>query len=144
MSHVKMTFIVLLSCYVVLRNVVNSAEWALPCPYRLLHGLSSFPALATLYKLLLTVSVTSVSAERAMSKVKLVKTRLRSTMTDEYFSIHGNCLWKRSGKQIFLWRYYKSFSVYFSSIAKALSLCMNWSKVKITKWRLVVEFSLWV
>jgi hypothetical protein len=55
-------------------------------PYRLLHGLSSFPALATLYKLLLTVSVTSASAERAMSKVKLVKTRLRSTMTDEYFS----------------------------------------------------------
>lgn len=48
--------------------------------------LSSFPALATLYKLLLTVSVTSASAERAMSKVKLVKTRLRSTMTDEYFS----------------------------------------------------------
>jgi hypothetical protein len=32
------------------------------------------------------VSVTSASAERAMSKVKLVKTRLRSTMTDEYFS----------------------------------------------------------
>ena len=32
------------------------------------------------------MSVTSASAERAMSKVKLVKTRLRSTMTDEYFS----------------------------------------------------------
>ena len=34
----------------------------------------------------MTVAVTSASAERAMGKVKLVKTRLRSTMTDNYFS----------------------------------------------------------
>jgi len=33
-----------------------------------------------------TIAVTSASAERAMSKVKLVKSRLRSTMTDDYFS----------------------------------------------------------
>jgi len=55
-------------------------------PYRLLHLLSSFPTLLMVYKILVTVAVTSASAERAMSKVKLVKTRLRSTMSDDYFS----------------------------------------------------------
>ena len=55
-------------------------------PYRLLHQLSGFPTLLTLYKVLVTIAVTSASAERAMSKVKLVKNRLRSTMTDDYFS----------------------------------------------------------
>lgn len=55
-------------------------------PYRLLYQLSSYPTLLTVYKQLVTVAVTSASAERAMSKVKLVKTRLRSTMADEYFS----------------------------------------------------------
>ena len=39
-----------------------------------------------LRKLINPSVVTSASAERAMGKVKLVKTRLRSTMTDEYFS----------------------------------------------------------
>jgi len=38
------------------------------------------------YKILVTIATTSASAERAMSKVKLVKTRLRSRMADEYFS----------------------------------------------------------
>ena len=55
-------------------------------PYRLLHQLSSFPTLFAVYKVLVTIAITSASAERAMSKVKLVKTRLRSRMTDEYFS----------------------------------------------------------
>ena len=55
-------------------------------PYRLLYQLSSYPTLLTVYKQLVTVAVTSASAERSMSKVKLVKTRLRSTMADEYFS----------------------------------------------------------
>ena len=34
----------------------------------------------------MTIAVASASAERAMSKVKLVKSRLLSTMTDDYFS----------------------------------------------------------
>ena len=54
-------------------------------PHRLLQLLSSFPTLLIVYKILLTVAVTSASAERAMNKVKLIKTRLRSTMSDEYF-----------------------------------------------------------
>ena len=55
-------------------------------PCRLLQLLSSFHTLLIVYKILLTVAVTSASAERAMSKVKLIKTRLRFTMSDEYFS----------------------------------------------------------
>ena len=56
-------------------------------PYRLLYQLSSYPTLLTVYKILVTVAVTSVSAERATSKIKLVKMRLRSTMAHDYFSI---------------------------------------------------------
>ena len=48
-------------------------------PLRLLHQLS-FPTLLTVYKALVTLAVTSASAERVMSKVKMVKTRLRSTL----------------------------------------------------------------
>ena len=55
-------------------------------PYRLLYQLSGFPTLLTVYKVLVTIAVTSASAERAMSKVKLIKNRLRSTMTDDFFS----------------------------------------------------------
>jgi len=55
-------------------------------PYRSLHQLASFPTLVAVYKVLVTIAITSASADRAMNKVKLVKTRLRSSMTDEYFS----------------------------------------------------------
>ena len=41
---------------------------------------SSFPNLYMAYKSLCTIPATSVSSERSFSKVKLVKTRLRSTI----------------------------------------------------------------
>jgi len=37
-------------------------------------------------KILATIAVTSCSAERAMSRVKIIKNRLRSTMLDDWFS----------------------------------------------------------
>ena len=37
-------------------------------------------------KILATVAVTSCSAERVMSRVKIIKNRLRSTMLDDWFS----------------------------------------------------------
>jgi hypothetical protein len=55
-------------------------------PLRLLHQLSGFPNLLTVYKILVTLAVSTATAERTMSKVKLIKTRLRSTMADEFFS----------------------------------------------------------
>jgi len=41
---------------------------------------SAFPNLYIAYKSLCTIPATSVSSERSFSKVKLVKTRLRSTI----------------------------------------------------------------
>ena len=52
-------------------------------PYRLLHQLSSFPTLFAVYQVLVTIAITSASAERAMSKVKLVKTRLRPAVQND-------------------------------------------------------------
>ena len=43
--------------------------------------ISSFPNLSTAYLLFLTLPVTSVTAERSFSKLKLIKTYLRSTMS---------------------------------------------------------------
>ena len=37
-------------------------------------------------KILATVAVTSCSAERAMSRIKIIKNRLRSTVLDDWFS----------------------------------------------------------
>jgi hypothetical protein len=55
-------------------------------PLRLLHQLSGFPNLLTIYKVLVTLAVSTATAERTMSKVKLIKTRLRSAMSDDFFS----------------------------------------------------------
>lgn len=55
-------------------------------PLRCLEELSSFTNLLFLYKILATVAVTSCSAERVMSRVKIIENRLRSTMKDDWFS----------------------------------------------------------
>jgi len=55
-------------------------------PFRLIVQLSSFSHLRALYKILLTLPVTSCSAERSLSKHKLIKNHLRSTMLDPYMS----------------------------------------------------------
>ena len=47
---------------------------------------SSFPNLTVMYQILVTLPVTSCSAERALSKVKIIKNRLRSTMLDDWMS----------------------------------------------------------
>ena len=48
--------------------------------------LSGFDNLYCLMNTLATLAVTSCSAERAMSRIKIVKNRLRSTMCDDWFS----------------------------------------------------------
>jgi hypothetical protein len=53
-------------------------------PLCILLELSGFPCLLSLYKNLVTIPVTSCSAERSMSKLKIVKNRLRSTMKDDW------------------------------------------------------------
>jgi len=55
-------------------------------PLRALQQLSLFPNLLCLLNILVSVPVTSCSAERIMSWVKIIKNRLRSTMDDVWFS----------------------------------------------------------
>lgn len=44
---------------------------------------SSYPNLYTLYKIYYTLPVSSATEERSFSRLKLLKTYLRSTMTEE-------------------------------------------------------------
>jgi len=55
-------------------------------PLRVIWQLSGYPALTSLYKILVSLAVTSCSAERVMSRIRIVKNRLRSTMIDDWFS----------------------------------------------------------
>lgn len=52
-------------------------------PLRILCCMSAYPNLLVLYKILLSLPISNCSAERSMSRLKLIKTRLRSTMSDE-------------------------------------------------------------
>ena len=51
--------------------------------FRFLKGLHYFPNTIIAYRILLTISVTISSAERSFSKLKLLKSYLRSTMSQD-------------------------------------------------------------
>lgn len=55
-------------------------------PLRLLNQLSCYGNLTVLYKTLVSLAATSCSAERALSKNKIIKNPLRSTMLDPWMS----------------------------------------------------------
>lgn len=52
-------------------------------PFQLTGQLSEFPNLHMLYSIFCCLPVSSASAERALSKLKIVKNRLRTSMTDD-------------------------------------------------------------
>jgi hAT family C-terminal dimerisation region len=52
-------------------------------PFQLTAQLSGFPNLHMLYSIFCCLPVSSASAERALSKLKIVKNRLRTSMTDD-------------------------------------------------------------
>lgn len=67
----------------------NSDKWidhSFIKPLRLLTEISSYPHLAVIYKILTSLAVTSASAERALSRVRIIKNRLRTSMADDWFS----------------------------------------------------------
>ena len=53
---------------------------------RVVSEISSYPHLAAMYKILASLAVTSTSAERILSRVRIIKNRLRTSMVDEWFS----------------------------------------------------------
>lgn len=55
-------------------------------PLRVIYQLSAYPTLTSMYKILSSLSITSCSAERTLSRVRIIKNRLRSTMKDDWFS----------------------------------------------------------
>ena len=62
-------------------------------PLRLMQHMSGFTNLQYMYKILVTLPVTSCSAERAMSRVRIIKNRLRTircsmTGSHHYFALH--------------------------------------------------------
>jgi hypothetical protein len=71
------------------RSHATSSKWAnhgFLKPLRCFMELSGFHVLTRLYKILGTLAITSSSAERAMSRVRIIKNRLRTTMLDDWFS----------------------------------------------------------
>ncbi|KAG8179010.1 hypothetical protein JTE90_014013 [Oedothorax gibbosus] len=67
-------------------------------PYRCLNNFSCFATLKIAYITLLSLAVTSCSAERAMSRVRIIKNRLRSSMSDTWLS---NLMILSSEKDVF-------------------------------------------
>jgi len=67
----------------------SGKRWHANCfmqPLALVSQLSGYPNLLMLYSILCCLPVSSASAERIMSKLKLVKNRLRTSLTDDSLS----------------------------------------------------------
>jgi hypothetical protein len=55
-------------------------------PLKLLENLSGYPNLYVLYSILCCLPVSKASAERALSKLKIIKSRLRTSLSDSTMS----------------------------------------------------------
>lgn len=69
--------------------VIDRKQWenrSFLFPLHMLNQLSGFPNLLMLYSILCCLPVSSASAERALSKLKIVKNRLRTSLSDNTMS----------------------------------------------------------
>ncbi|CAI6371596.1 unnamed protein product [Macrosiphum euphorbiae] len=66
---------------------IHSKQSCLICVYKILYSLnmhvSAYSNLCTAYEYFLTLSVTEVNCERTFSKLKIIKSRLRSSLSQE-------------------------------------------------------------
>jgi len=69
-----------------LNSATQWKNYAFMKPLRILSQLSGYPNLLMLYSIVACLAVSSTSAERALSKLKIIKNRLRSTLADDYLS----------------------------------------------------------
>ena len=68
---------------------LRSAKWiehSFVKPLRVLEEISSYPHLTAMYRILASLAVTSASAERVLSRVRIIKNRLRTPMKDDWFA----------------------------------------------------------
>jgi len=65
---------------------LNWAEYGCIKSRRMIMQLSGCPSLTCLYKILVSLAITSCSAEQAMSRILIIKNRLRSTMLGDWLS----------------------------------------------------------
>ena len=65
---------------------------------------SIYPNLSTLYHIFLTLPISSAGAERSFSRLKLIKSYLRSTMTGEIVWVSFALYWKAICYWIRLWQ----------------------------------------
>ena len=54
-------------------------------PLRFVNEMSSYLYLQSLYRILASLAVTSSSAERTLSRMRIIKNRLRKSMADDWF-----------------------------------------------------------
>lgn len=70
------------------KNILHDINNCLHCVYKLLYNLnmhvSAYSVLCASYEFFLTLSVTEVNCERTFSKLKLIKTRLRTNINQEH------------------------------------------------------------
>ena len=76
----------LFSKLIVLKEVMQIDENTLINVLNYLKRLDSFPNVYIAYRILLAITITVASAERSFSKFKLIKSYLRSTMSQEKLS----------------------------------------------------------
>jgi len=67
-------------------NVTMWNNYSYIKPLKILSQISGYPNLLVLYTIFSCLAVSSTSAERALSKLKIIKNRLRSTIADDYLS----------------------------------------------------------
>ncbi len=67
-------------------DLLDSMRKSFIKPLHVLQELSGFPNLLPLYTIFFSLAVSSASAERALSKLKIVKNRLRSSLCDDMLS----------------------------------------------------------
>ena len=87
----------------------------------------AYPNVCTLYRIFLTLPITSATVERSMSKLKLIKNYLRSTMADDRLTALALIFYrKRSGKNIKLSRDHINICFYEGKKNEAINelLCL--------------------
>ena len=71
------------SDFTMCKEKAKTCKSCFTCAYKVLHQYSLNSTAYSVYHFLLTLAITQVECERSFSKLKLIKTRLRSSLSQE-------------------------------------------------------------